>query len=110
MPGRLIKQYREAKGLSQEDMMELLHMSQSNYSKIENNKVELTARTARKITKVLGCTLEDIIPDDTIIESAKLSKLNSNKSGNLSIEEIESLFNQKFNELKIWLNEKINQH
>lgn len=110
MPGRLITKFREAKGLSQEDMMELLHMSQSNYSKIENNKIELTASVARKISKILGCTLDDIIPDDSVIESASLPKAKKSISSNVTIEEIDSLLQCRFTELKLWLEEKLNQH
>lgn len=110
MPGRLIAKYREAKGLSQQDMMQLLHMSQANYSKIENNKVELTARLARRITKILGCTLEDIIPDETVIESASLPREQNNVSSNVTLEQVDALLNKKFEEIKSWLEEKLNQH
>lgn len=110
MPGRLIAKYREAKGLSQQDMMELLHMSQANYSKIENNKVELTARLARRITKILGCTLDDIIPDETVIESASLPKGKNNMSTNVTLEQVDALLNSKFDEIKAWLEKRLNQH
>ncbi len=109
MPGRLIAKYREAKGLSQQDMMELLHMSQANYSKIENNKVELTARLARRITKILGCTLDDIIPDETVIESASFPKGKNNTTTNVTLEEVELLFKRKFDEIKLLLEEKLNK-
>lgn len=53
-------------------MAAMLHMSQSNYSKIENNKVDLRAKTAKEIAAILNLKLEDLIPDDAIVESAVL--------------------------------------
>ena len=105
MPGRLIKQYREAKGISQSQMADLLHMSQSNYSKIENNRVSLTAEMAKKIVNTLGIRLEDILPDDAVLENALLHERFSEKD--ISIEQINGLFADHIEQLKMWLAEQL---
>lgn len=105
MPGLLIKKHREAKGISQEQMAQMLHMSQSNYSKIENNKVAMTVIQARKIAKALDLTIDDILPDETVIESA--AHFQNNGRQGLNVETIDALFNQKFDELKTWLSDKL---
>lgn len=43
--GAILKACRERKGYSQEKLAELLHMSRSCISKIENNKKAIEART-----------------------------------------------------------------
>ncbi len=72
MPGNLIKTRRQKLHITQHEMAGLLFMSQSNYSKIENDKIELTVELAKRIVAILQIKLEDILPDSAILESATI--------------------------------------
>jgi transcriptional regulator with XRE-family HTH domain len=101
MPGRIIKQLREERQITQIDMAELLFMSQSNYSKIENNKVALTAELSKRIVKILKVNLEDILPDDAILESPLL--VAEKKMNDDVIAKIDQLITNKLDDFKSWM-------
>jgi len=52
--GQNIKHYRTLKGMSQEELSELLNISQQTLSKIERGINFLTAETLEKIPNILG--------------------------------------------------------
>lgn len=54
-----IRQYRKAKGLSQENMADLLRMTQPNYSKLEH-KAFIDEPTLLRIAKALETTSHDL--------------------------------------------------
>ncbi len=107
MPGRLIKQFREQRRITQTEMADLLYMSQSNYSKIENNKVALTAELSKRIVKLLDVKLEDILPDDAVVESPMLSKykLSSVEKEDI-ISKVDELVVARLNEFRQWMMEQ----
>lgn len=50
-----LKEFREARGLTQEDLAEKTGLSRATISKIENNReVNLTMKTIAKIAGVIG--------------------------------------------------------
>jgi transcriptional regulator with XRE-family HTH domain len=59
--GQKIKKLRELKNLTQEHVANELGITQSAYSKIENNEVELVYSKLEQIANVLGLSPEDII-------------------------------------------------
>lgn len=61
MLGQKIKKLRELKNLTQEHMAQQLGITQSAYSKIENNEVEVAYSKLEQIAKVLELRPEDII-------------------------------------------------
>ena len=48
MPGTRIEQHREAKGITQLQMAERLHITQSTYSRIEQKEENLTIGQLKK--------------------------------------------------------------
>ena len=108
MPGTIIKQLREQKKITQTAMAELLFMSQSNYSKIENNQVALTAEVCKRIVRILGVNLEDVLPDDSILENSLLYKQRQSEYNNVVLK-LEEILTEKLNEFKYWMQEQLNK-
>ena len=108
MPGSIIKQLREQKKITQTAMADLLFMSQSNYSKIENNQVALTAEVCKRIVKILGVNLEDVLPDDSVLENSLLYKQRQSEYNNVVLK-LEEILTEKLNELKYWMQEQLNK-
>lgn len=102
MPGIIIKQLREQKRITQTAMAELLFMSQSNYSKIENNQVALTAEVCKRIVKILGVNLEDVLPDDSVLENSLLYKQRQFEY-NAVVLKMEEMLTEKLADLKCWM-------
>jgi len=102
MPGIIIKQLREQKRITQTSMAELLFMSQSNYSKIENNQVALTAEVCKRIVKILGVNLEDVLPDDSVLENSLLYKQRQFEY-NAVVLKMEEMLTEKLADLKCWM-------
>lgn len=64
MPGKKIKQLREAKGLKQEVVAKEMGITQAAYSKIENNITQLTVRHCKILSRVFGENVYDHFDDD----------------------------------------------
>lgn len=67
--GERIKQYREVKEITQQDMVDALKnkeciMSRETLSKIENGNRSVSAVELSKICDVLGVKIEDILDDE----------------------------------------------
>ncbi len=56
-----IRKLRELRGKTQLEMAEILDLTQSNYSKIENGKLDITIKQLEKLAGFLELTIEDII-------------------------------------------------
>ncbi|TRW95859.1 helix-turn-helix domain-containing protein [Flavobacterium gawalongense] len=65
--GEKIRQIREAKGLSQKEVALTLVMNPSQYSKIENGKVDPQFSSIERIANALGVDIVDIFNSDKII-------------------------------------------
>lgn len=59
-----IIEIRNSKGISQEYMAEMLHMSQPAYCKIENNKSKLSLERFFKIIEILNLNVQDVLYPD----------------------------------------------
>jgi len=64
--GDSIKKVREAKGLSQKEVALALSMNPSQYSKIENGKVDPQFSSIERIAKALEVELADIFNSDKL--------------------------------------------
>lgn len=64
--GEKIKKVREAKGLSQKEVALTLSMNPSQYSKIENGKVDPQFSSIEKIANALGVSIADIVNSDNV--------------------------------------------
>jgi transcriptional regulator with XRE-family HTH domain len=67
--GSKIKAYRKQKGWSQEYVAEILHLSQSAYSRIENGDSNSWVNHLEKICEVFEVTPEELIKNESIILS-----------------------------------------
>ncbi len=109
MPGSIIKQLREQKKITQTEMAELLFMSQSNYSKIENNQVALTAEVCKRIVRILGVNLEDVLPDDSVLENSLLYKQRQSEYNEVVLK-LKEILSENMNEFKCWMQEQFDKN
>ncbi len=72
MPGTIIKQLREKIGYSQEGVASDMGISQSAYSKIENNQTELKVWHCKVLSKIFGYNVYDLLPDDFEIHKPQI--------------------------------------
>ena len=82
--GQNIKKIRKEKGMTQQQIAELIHMHRSNYSKIESGQREISVDALNKIAKYFGMTIDQIVnfdgavpqeitvEDKTLMEQVKL--------------------------------------
>lgn len=59
--GKRIKQIREEKGISQQDLAAKCDFEKSNMSRIEAGKTNLTIKTAYKISNALEIKLSELL-------------------------------------------------
>lgn len=62
--GQKIKALRESRGFSQEYLAEMLQLSQSEFSKMENNQVKIDIDKLYKIAEVLQVPLQELLPEN----------------------------------------------
>lgn len=65
--GEKIRQVREAKGMSQKEVALTLIMNPSQYSKIENGKVDPQFSSVEKIANALGVDIADMFNSNKVI-------------------------------------------
>jgi transcriptional regulator with XRE-family HTH domain len=76
--GKIIKQIREEKGLTQQQLAELINMHRSNYSKVESGERDLSIEAINKIAKYFGMTIDQLvnfdgkIPEEVTVEDKTL--------------------------------------
>ncbi len=76
--GKTIKSIREEKGLTQQQIAELVNMHRSNYSRVEAGDRDLSLDAVNKIAKYFGMTIDELvnfdgnIPDEVTIEDKSL--------------------------------------
>lgn len=76
--GDNLKRLRENKGLTQQEMADLIHTHRTGYSKMENNQQEIPVDCLIQIAKNFGMTIDDVIyfgeknivPNEVSIENA----------------------------------------
>lgn len=76
--GTTIKTLREEKGMTQQQVAELIHMHRSNYSKVEKGERDLSLEAVTKIAKYFGLTIDQLVnfdgnmPDEVTVEDKSL--------------------------------------
>lgn len=63
MVGSIIKRIREAKGLSQKEVISSINMGAAQYSRIERCKTDPSVSTVEKIAKALGVTMAELFTE-----------------------------------------------
>lgn len=84
-----LKKVRLAKSLSQEELADLVGMTQSNYSRRENGRKTITEVEWNRLSKVLGVEKDAIYEPDK--EERSIVNIFSTKTPNLEKEQIELL-------------------
>jgi transcriptional regulator with XRE-family HTH domain len=59
--GKTIRKIREQKGITQQQLAELVNMHRSNYSKVEAGERELSVTALAKVAKHFGMTLDELV-------------------------------------------------
>ena len=59
--GDNLKKFRESKGLTQQQMADLIHTHRTGYSKMENNQQDVPVDCLISIAKNFGIAVDDII-------------------------------------------------
>lgn len=76
--GKTIKAIREEKGLTQQQVAELVTMHRSNYSKVESGDRDLSIDAINKVAKYFGMTIDELvnfngkIPNEVTVEDKSL--------------------------------------
>ncbi|OGS69813.1 MAG: transcriptional regulator [Flavobacteria bacterium RIFCSPLOWO2_12_FULL_35_11] len=76
--GKIIKKIREDKGLTQQQIAELIHMHRSNYSRVETGERDLSIEAINKIAKYFGMSIDELInfngkvPNEVTVEDKSL--------------------------------------
>ena len=63
-----IKEYREKKGISQEELADLCNVSRQTINAIENNKYDPSLQLAFNLAKTLGVTVDNLFLDEEEIK------------------------------------------
>lgn len=66
--GENIKRIREAKKLSQKEVITAIGMGAAQYSRIENGKTDPSVSTLERVAQALGVELAELFTSDTIQE------------------------------------------
>lgn len=63
-PDNNIRIWRRKAGLNQTELAKAIGMHQTHFSKLENGQRQLTLAWARRIARVLGCSVADLLSDE----------------------------------------------
>jgi len=66
--GNNIKELRKSKGVTQQQIADLINMHRSNYSKVENGQREISISALNKIAKYFNVSIDDIINNNEVPE------------------------------------------
>ncbi len=105
--GQNIKKIREEKGMTQQQIAELIHMHRSNYSKIESGQREISVDALNKIAKYFGMTIDQIVnfdgavpqeitvEDKTLMEQVKLIQELEPEEKNMVFKMVDTFLSKK---------------
>ena len=69
IPACRIKLHHEALGITQLQMAEGLHITQSTYCRIEQKEENLTIGQLKKIAAILQVSVIELLPDELVINN-----------------------------------------
>lgn len=107
--GDNLKKLRENKGLTQQDMADLMHTHRTGYSKMENNQQDIPVDKLIFVAKHFGITVDDIIffneksgvpnevsvEDSAVLEQLKLINELDKEEKNILLKLIETFVSKK---------------
>ena len=98
--GNKLKQFRKIKGMSQEQVADYLHLSQSAYARMESGESHSWASHIDKICEVFEITPEELVKSENII-------VNNNQQGGTSTNAI--IINQLSEKLILQYEERLKE-
>lgn len=107
--GDNLKKLRESKGLTQQDMADLMHTHRTGYSKMENNQQDIPVDKLIFVAKHFGIAVDDIIffneknsvpnevsvEDFAVLEQLKLINELDKEEKNILLKLIETFVSKK---------------
>jgi len=107
--GDNLKKLRESKGLTQQEMADLMHTHRTGYSKMENNQQDIPVDKLVFVAKHFGIAVDDIIffnekngvpnevsmEDTAVLEQLKLINELDNEEKNILLKLIETFVSKK---------------
>lgn len=107
--GDNLKKLRENKGLTQQDMADLMHTHRTGYSKMENNQQDIPVDKLIFVAKHFGISVDDIIffneknnvpnevsmEDTAVLEQLKLINELDTEEKNILLKLIETFVSKK---------------
>lgn len=107
--GDNLKKLRESKGLTQQEMADLMHTHRTGYSKMENNQQDIPVDKLIFVAKHFGIAVDDIIffveknnipneisvKDNTVLEQLKLINELEAEEKNILLKLIETFVSKK---------------
>jgi transcriptional regulator with XRE-family HTH domain len=107
--GDNLKKLRESKGLTQQEMADLMHTHRTGYSKMENNQQDIPVDKLVFVAKHFGISVDDIIffneknnvpnevsmEDTAVLEQLKLINELDNEEKNILLKLIETFVSKK---------------
>ena len=103
--GNRIKEYRQKKGLTQEQFSEMLELSAHYYSSLERGNYNIKPDTLVKVMNILDCSADEIFCDVVKKSSAVKSSELSEKLKSLPVEEQNKILKQCYDETYELINE-----
>jgi transcriptional regulator with XRE-family HTH domain len=105
--GKIIKKIREEKGLTQQQLAELINMHRSNYSKVESGERDLSIEAINKVAKYFGMSIDQLVnfdghlpnevtvEDKTLMEQVKLIQELEPEEKNMVFKMIDTFLTKK---------------
>lgn len=105
--GEAIKQVRKGKGIKQKTVAMEIGLDQSNYNKIENGKREPSVDVLKKISDILGVSIDDLLypeikqpdqvrcEDKTIPEKIRLIEMLEDEDKNVIYKMLDTMLARK---------------
>ncbi len=105
--GKTIKKIREEKGLTQQQIAELVNMHRSNYSKVESGERDLSIEAINKVAKFFAMTIDELVnfngkvpneitvEDKSLLEQVKLIAELQPEEKNMVFKMIDTFLTQK---------------
>ncbi|MBI2257929.1 MAG: helix-turn-helix transcriptional regulator [Flavobacteriia bacterium] len=92
--GEKIRKFRLEKKIKQEEIADLLNISQRAYSKIENNEVQIKVDRLQQIAEILDVETKKLLPEsnNNHFENVNYSQIGNGKVINNANNKIEELY------------------
>lgn len=98
--GNKLKKFRKSKSMSQEEVADFLHLSQSAYARMESGESHSWANHILKICQLFEINAEELLRKDDIKESVNYKAINSIDSITKLSDKVIEQYEERIKELK----------